>query len=56
MIWITIHLPLSGAFILASSTLSDLVLAHDCLNSPVTDLAEAYASKSVEELEQPIRW
>lgn len=55
-IWITIHLPLSGAFILASSTLSDLVLAHDCVNSPVSELAEAYASKSLEELEQPMRW
>ncbi|KAK5951171.1 hypothetical protein OHC33_007924 [Knufia fluminis] len=55
-IWIVAHLPLSGAFILASSTLTDLVLAHDSVNSNIEDLAEAYVSRSVEELEQPMRW
>lgn len=55
-IWVTVHLPLSGAFILASSTLSDLVLAHDTPNSNPNDLASAYKAKSVEELEQPMRW
>lgn len=55
-IWIISHLPLSGAFILASSTLTDLVLAHDCASSNADDLADAYKSRSVEELEQPMRW
>lgn len=55
-IWVTSHAFLSGSFILASSTLGDLVLAHDCANSNVEDLAEAYRDKSVEEIEQPMRW
>lgn len=55
-VWVFTHLPLSAAFILASSTLSDLVLAHDCINSNPEDLDEVYASRSVEELEQPMRW
>ena len=54
--WVTCHLPLSGAFILASSTLTDLVLAHDTTNSNAEDLAEAYTSRSHEEVEQPLRW
>lgn len=56
VIWISSHLFLSGAFILASSTLTDFVLAHDCQNSNPEDLAEAYLSRSVEEVEQPLRW
>ena len=54
--WISSHLFLSGAFILASSTLTDLVLAHDCPHSNPEDLADAYLAKSVEEVEQPLRW
>lgn len=47
---------MSGAFILASSTLTDLVLAHDCANANAEDLSETYISRSVGELEQPMRW
>lgn len=56
ILWVIAHLPLSGAFILSSSTLSDLVLAHDTPNSDPKELASAYKARSVEELEQPMRW
>lgn len=55
-IWIFSHAFVAGSFILASSTLTDLVLAHDCANSNIEDLAEAYRDGSVEEIEQPLRW
>lgn len=54
--WVTSHLPLSGGFILAASTLAELVLAHDCANSDPQDLASANAQRSSEDVSQPLRW
>ncbi|KAK4905848.1 hypothetical protein LTR66_017772, partial [Elasticomyces elasticus] len=55
-VWVVAHLPLSAALILASSTLSELVLAHDCAKSNIEDLTEQYAASSHEIIEQPLRW
>lgn len=54
--WISAHMPLAASFILASSTLSELILAHDSSNANIEDLIEAYASRSKGEIEQPLRW
>lgn len=54
--WVTAHLPLSGGFILAASTLAELVLAHDCDNSDPHDLASTYEARSSLEVSQPLRW
>lgn len=54
--WVTAHLPLSGGFILAASTLAELVLAHDCANSDVHDLAAVNEEESSAEISQPLRW
>ncbi|KAK5072450.1 hypothetical protein LTR64_005079 [Lithohypha guttulata] len=43
-------------FILASSTLTDLVLAHDCPNSNTYDLAETYRNRNIEKSEEASRW
>lgn len=56
IVWVTSHLPLSGGFVLAAATLADLVLAHDCANSNVDDLAPAAAEESHGEISQPLRW
>lgn len=54
--WVSAHIPLSGGFILAASTLTELVLAHDCVNSDVHDLALVDEEESSAEISQPLRW
>lgn len=56
MAWIILHLPFVLAYALAAATLSKLVLAHDCSDTNVEDLGEAYQGKSVAELEDGLRW
>lgn len=43
-------------YILSSSTLTRLVLAHDCSNADPETLGEEYVDKSVGELTQGLRW
>jgi hypothetical protein len=43
-------------YILAASTLSRLVLAHDCADAHVEDLGEEYQERSDAEIGQVLRW
>jgi hypothetical protein len=56
MAWIILHLPFVLSYALAAATLSKLVVAHDCSDTNVEDLGEAYQGKSVAELEDGVRW
>lgn len=42
--------------VLASGALSRLVIAHDCANADPETLSEAYAHRSVGEVEAGLRW
>ena len=44
------------AFVLASSTLSKLVLAHDCADTDLATLIDTYAIKSPETMGTAVRW
>jgi len=50
------HLPFIMAFVLASSTLSKLVLAHDCADTDLATLIDTYAIKSPETMGTAVRW
>lgn len=43
-------------YILAASTLSQLVLAHDCQDADEHDLGHHYEDRSVEEVPESLRW
>lgn len=43
-------------YVLASASLSRLVLATDCRDANIEDLTEAYGAKSTPELNQGLRW
>ena len=43
-------------YVLAASTLSRLVLAHDCVDADPHDLGEHYEQNSEPELSQGLRW
>ncbi|KAI9759129.1 MAG: hypothetical protein M4579_002576 [Chaenotheca gracillima] len=55
-IWLSIHLPFIMSFVLAAGALSRLVLAHDCPDANLEDLAETSAIKSEEEVSMGLRW
>jgi hypothetical protein len=55
-VWVTAHLPFIMGYVLAASTLSRLVLAHDCPDADEHDLAEHYEEASEAELSHGLRW
>ena len=56
MIWISIHLPFIMAYVLASASLSKLVLAHDCNDTDLKTLGEHYIERSEEHIPDGLRW
>ena len=50
------HLPFVMSYVLAASTLSRLVLAHDCSNADPETLGEDFIGRSVEHVDQALRW
>jgi len=55
-LWVTAHIPFIMGYVLASASLSRLVLATDCRDANIEDLTEAYAAKSTPELNQGLIW
>ncbi|EXJ91473.1 hypothetical protein A1O3_00021 [Capronia epimyces CBS 606.96] len=55
-VWITAHLPFIMGYVLAASTLSQLVLAHDCAGANPEDLGENYQGRSDSEVAKALRW
>ncbi|KPI36647.1 uncharacterized protein AB675_9994 [Cyphellophora attinorum] len=55
-IWVTGHLPFIMAYILAASSLTTLVLAHDCPDAEPEWLGSHYADRSLPELSSGTRW
>jgi hypothetical protein len=55
-VWIAIHLPFIMGYVLAASTLSQLVLAHDCSDADAHDLGDAYETRSAGQISQALRW
>lgn len=43
-------------YVIAGASLSKLVLAHDCSDTDVETLGEAYVERSLEEVPQGLRW
>lgn len=56
MIWVNCHLPFIMAFILAGGALARLVVASDCDDAHIDDLADTYQARSADEIERGIRW
>ncbi|ETI24103.1 hypothetical protein G647_03472 [Cladophialophora carrionii CBS 160.54] len=54
--WVTAHLPFIMGYVLAASTLSRLVLAHDCPDADAHDLGEHYEESSEAEVSHGLRW
>lgn len=54
--WMTSHLPLAMAFVLAGASLSKLVLAHDCSDADPHNLWEQYEGRSEAEISNGLRW
>jgi len=44
------------SFVLGAAALSKLVVAHDCQDTSLHDLTEAYMTKSEEEIPIGLRW
>ncbi|KAK4947358.1 hypothetical protein LTR10_013726 [Elasticomyces elasticus] len=55
-VWVSAHLPFIMGYVLAASTLSQLVLAHDCRDANPEDLGESYQAKSAPEVAKALRW
>jgi hypothetical protein len=55
-VWVTAHLPFIMAYILAASTLTTLVLAHDSDDARVEWLGSHYVESSVASLDDAMRW
>lgn len=56
MVWISIHLPFIMAYVLASASLSKIVLAHDCSDTDLESLGEHYIERSEEHIPDGLRW
>ncbi|KAL8827765.1 MAG: hypothetical protein Q9191_002993 [Dirinaria sp. TL-2023a] len=56
LVWITVHLPFIMSFVLAGSSLSRLVLVHDCVNADPETLGEDYITRSEPEVSVGSRW
>ena len=56
IVWMWLHLPFIMSFVLASGSLSKLVLAHDCPNADPSTLAPSYAANSSPSLTTGLRW
>ncbi|RVX72944.1 hypothetical protein B0A52_03297 [Exophiala mesophila] len=55
-LWVSAHLPFIMGYILAASTLSQLVLAHDTADADEHDLGHHYEERSVGEIPVALRW
>ena len=55
-VWQYIHLPFILAYVLSSSALARLVVAHDCRDANVETLAEDWRGRSEAELSSGLRW
>jgi hypothetical protein len=55
-LWVTAHLPFIMSYILAASTLTTLVLAHDSGDAEAEWLGSHYVDRSVAQLEPAMRW
>lgn len=56
MLWIAIHLPFIMAYVLASASLSKLVLAHDSGDTDVESLGGHYIERSEDHIPDGLRW
>ena len=56
LLWSNCHLPFIMGYILAASTLSRLVLAHDCANADPETLGEEYLEESDGHVGHGLRW
>lgn len=55
-VWLNSHLPFIMAFILAGGALARLVVAHDCDDASLEDLADTYQARSSGEIDTGVRW
>ncbi|KAK5382340.1 hypothetical protein LTR20_006027 [Exophiala xenobiotica] len=55
-VWVSAHLPFIMGYVLAASTLSQLVLAHDSSDTDPHDLGEGYEARSEPEISKALRW
>ncbi|KIW12279.1 hypothetical protein PV08_09556 [Exophiala spinifera] len=55
-LWVSAHLPFIMGYVLAASTLSRLVLAHDSADADPEWLGEGYAERSESEVPTAFRW
>ncbi|KIW99417.1 uncharacterized protein Z518_11405 [Rhinocladiella mackenziei CBS 650.93] len=55
-VWTSAHLPFIMGYVLAASTLSQLVLAHDCDDANPEDLGEHYEERSEPMVSDALRW
>lgn len=55
-VWISIHLPFIMGYVIASASLSKIVLAHDCSDTDVHSLGGIYEARSEEEIPIGMRW
>ncbi|KAK6384956.1 hypothetical protein LTS17_002519 [Exophiala oligosperma] len=55
-VWVSAHLPFIMGYVLAASTLSRLVLAHDCADADPEWLGEKYSELSEPEVPTAFRW
>lgn len=55
-VWQNTHLPFVLGFTLASGALAKLVVAHDCPNASIDQLADSSAADSEAEIDAGLRW
>jgi low temperature requirement protein LtrA len=56
IIWFSVHLPFIMSFVLSASSLTKLVLAHDCADADPHALWETYERRSEEHISVGQRW
>jgi low temperature requirement protein LtrA len=56
MIWISIHLPFIMSYVLASASLSKLVLARDSRDTDIKSLGKHYIERSENHIPDGLRW
>ena len=56
IVWISIHLPFTMAFVLSGAALAKIVLAHDCPDADPESLWEVYEERSQEAITPGQRW
>ena len=54
--WFSSHIPFVMGYILSATTMSKLVVAHDCINAHPDTLGEEYQEESLSEIPSSLRW